>query len=131
MPRGSAREVAEDVRELGEVGLTTILVGDDPASEIYIGHKHAAATAAGIRATDLRLPATTSEEELLATIARLNADDAVDALLVQLPLPGHDRRRQRHARDRSGSRTSTASIPRTPASSTSAGRGSCPRPRSA
>jgi methylenetetrahydrofolate dehydrogenase (NADP+)/methenyltetrahydrofolate cyclohydrolase len=81
-------EVADAVRALGAVGLTTILVGDDPASEIYIGHKHAAATAAGIRATDLRLPATTSEEELLATIARLNADDAVDALLVQLPLPG-------------------------------------------
>jgi methylenetetrahydrofolate dehydrogenase (NADP+)/methenyltetrahydrofolate cyclohydrolase len=79
--------VADDVRALGEVGLTTILVGDDPASEIYIGHKHTAATAAGMRATDLRLPATTSEEELLATIARLNADDAVDALLVQLPLP--------------------------------------------
>ncbi len=80
-------EVAEDVRSIGAVGLTTILVGDDPASEIYIARKHSAATDAGIHATDLRLPATTSEGELLDTIGRLNADDSVDALLVQLPLP--------------------------------------------
>jgi methylenetetrahydrofolate dehydrogenase (NADP+)/methenyltetrahydrofolate cyclohydrolase len=79
--------VADDVRELGEVGLTTILVGDDPASEVYIGLKHRAATEAGIAAVDLRLPASTSEADLLAKIAELNRDDAVDALLVQLPLP--------------------------------------------
>ncbi len=82
-------EVAEAARELGDIGLTTVLVGDDPASEIYIGLKHGAATAAGIRATDLRFPSTTSESDLLATIAELNADDAVDAILVQLPVPGH------------------------------------------
>ena len=82
-------QVAEDVRILGDVGLTTILVGDDAGSEIYIGRKHGAATEAGMRATDLRLPATTSEDELLATIERLNADDSVDALLVQLPVPAH------------------------------------------
>lgn len=81
-------QVAEDARELGEIGLTTVLVGDDPASEIYIGLKHGAATAVGIRATDLRFPSSTSEAELLATIAELNADDAVDAILVQLPVPG-------------------------------------------
>ena len=57
-------EVAEAARELGEIGLTTVLVGDDPASEIYIGLKHGAATAAGIRATDLRFPSTTSQAEL-------------------------------------------------------------------
>src|SRR4051812_41800786 len=79
--------VADDVRELGEVRLTTILVGDDPASEVYIGLKHRAATEAGIAAVDLRLPASTSEADLLAKIAELNRDDAVDALLVQLPLP--------------------------------------------
>jgi methylenetetrahydrofolate dehydrogenase (NADP+)/methenyltetrahydrofolate cyclohydrolase len=82
-------QVAEDARELGEIGLATVLVGDDPASEIYIGLKQGAATAAGVRATDLRFPSTTSEPDLLATIAELNADDAVDALLVQLPLPDH------------------------------------------
>jgi methylenetetrahydrofolate dehydrogenase (NADP+)/methenyltetrahydrofolate cyclohydrolase len=80
-------EVAEEARGLGGVGLTTVLVGDDPASDIYIRLKHKAAVEAGIRAVDLRLPATISEGELLAKVADLNADGAVDALLVQLPLP--------------------------------------------
>jgi methylenetetrahydrofolate dehydrogenase (NADP+) / methenyltetrahydrofolate cyclohydrolase len=82
-------EVAEEVEELGEVGLTTVLVGDDPASDVYIRGKHKAATSVGIRATDLRLPAETSEEELLQLLGDLNADDAVDGILVQLPLPSH------------------------------------------
>jgi methylenetetrahydrofolate dehydrogenase (NADP+) / methenyltetrahydrofolate cyclohydrolase len=81
--------VAEEVRALGHVGITTVLVGDDPASEVYIRLKHKAATEAGFAAQDLRLPAETTEEELIATIERLNADDGVDALLVQLPLPPH------------------------------------------
>src|SRR5262245_39485468 len=79
--------VAEEVRELGGVGLTTVLVGDDPASDIYIRLKHKAATEAGMDAVDLRLPATTGEGELLAKLAELNADPNVPALLVQLPLP--------------------------------------------
>jgi methylenetetrahydrofolate dehydrogenase (NADP+)/methenyltetrahydrofolate cyclohydrolase len=79
--------VGDDVRALGGVGLATVLVGDDPASDIYIRRKHEAADAAGIRADDVRLPATVTEEELLARVAELNADDSVDALLVQLPLP--------------------------------------------
>src|SRR5258707_127632 len=79
--------VADDVRELGAVGLTTVLLGDDPASEIYIRLKHKAATEAGMDAVDLRLPAATGEAELLAKIAELNADPAVHGLLVQLPLP--------------------------------------------
>jgi methylenetetrahydrofolate dehydrogenase (NADP+)/methenyltetrahydrofolate cyclohydrolase len=80
-------QVAEDVKELGHVGLATILVGDDPASDIYIRRKHEAATEVGIEADDLRLPAETSEEELLDVVASLNADDDVDGILVQLPLP--------------------------------------------
>lgn len=80
-------QVAEDVRELGHVGLATVLVGDDPASDIYIRRKHEAATEVGIEADDLRLPSETSEEELLDVVARLNADDDVDGILVQLPLP--------------------------------------------
>jgi methylenetetrahydrofolate dehydrogenase (NADP+) / methenyltetrahydrofolate cyclohydrolase len=80
-------QVADDVRGLGHVGLVTVLVGDDPASEIYIRLKHQAALDAGIDATDLRLPADITEQELLARIAALNGDDAVDAMLVQLPLP--------------------------------------------
>ena len=82
-------QVAEEVQRLGGIGLVTVLVGDDPASEIYIGLKQKAAAAAGILATDLRLPAEITEDALLAAVAELNADDEVDALLVQLPLPSH------------------------------------------
>src|SRR5919202_1090554 len=82
-------EVAADVRELGEVGLATVLVGDDPASEIHIRHKHTAAREVGIRSVDRRLPAETSQEELLEVVSGLNADDAVDGVLVQSPLPRH------------------------------------------
>jgi methylenetetrahydrofolate dehydrogenase (NADP+) / methenyltetrahydrofolate cyclohydrolase len=82
-------EVAASVAELGHVGLATVLVGDDPASHIYIDLKQKAAQHAGIEARDVKLPADTSEEELLATIAEVNADDSVDGLLVQLPLPDH------------------------------------------
>jgi methylenetetrahydrofolate dehydrogenase (NADP+) / methenyltetrahydrofolate cyclohydrolase len=82
-------EVAASVAEHGHVGLATVLVGDDPASHIYIDLKQKAAQEAGMDARDLKLPADTSEDELLATIAELNADDEVDGLLVQLPLPDH------------------------------------------
>ena len=82
-------EVAASVAELGHVGLATVLVGDDPASHIYIDLKQKAAQQAGMEARDLKLPADTTEDELLATIADLNADDGVDGLLVQLPLPDH------------------------------------------
>jgi methylenetetrahydrofolate dehydrogenase (NADP+) / methenyltetrahydrofolate cyclohydrolase len=80
-------EVAADLKELGEVGLTTILVGDDPASDIYIRRKQEAATEVGILARDYRLAEDTSEQELLELIEQLNGDDAVDGVLVQLPLP--------------------------------------------
>jgi methylenetetrahydrofolate dehydrogenase (NADP+) / methenyltetrahydrofolate cyclohydrolase len=82
-------EVAADLKELGEVGLTTILVGDDPASDIYIRRKQEAATEVGILARDYRLAEDTSEQELLELIEQLNGDDAVDGVLVQLPLPAH------------------------------------------
>jgi methylenetetrahydrofolate dehydrogenase (NADP+) / methenyltetrahydrofolate cyclohydrolase len=80
-------EVAEEVKELGHVGLTTILVGDDPASDVYIRRKHEAANEVGIVARDYRLSEDTSEQELLELIGQLNADDTVDGILVQLPLP--------------------------------------------
>jgi methylenetetrahydrofolate dehydrogenase (NADP+) / methenyltetrahydrofolate cyclohydrolase len=80
-------EVADEVKELGEVGLTTVLVGEDPASEIYIRRKQEAAKAVGITARDYRLADDTSEQELLELIEQLNADDKVDGILVQLPLP--------------------------------------------
>ena len=80
-------QVADDVAAIGHIGLVTVLVGDDPASDVYIRLKHKAAVAAGIDATDLRLPEETSERELLAKVEELDADPQVDAILVQLPLP--------------------------------------------
>jgi methylenetetrahydrofolate dehydrogenase (NADP+)/methenyltetrahydrofolate cyclohydrolase len=82
-------EVAADVAGLGHVGLTTVLVGDDPASHVYINLKHKAAESVGIEAQDLRLPAETSQADLLSLLAGLNGNDGVDGILVQLPLPGH------------------------------------------
>jgi methylenetetrahydrofolate dehydrogenase (NADP+)/methenyltetrahydrofolate cyclohydrolase len=82
-------EVAAEVAALGHVGLATVLVGDDPASDVYIRGKQKAAQSVGIDARDLRLPADTPEDELLGLLADLNADDAIDGILVQLPLPGH------------------------------------------
>jgi methylenetetrahydrofolate dehydrogenase (NADP+) / methenyltetrahydrofolate cyclohydrolase len=86
---GIREQVAREVRELGHVGLATVLVGDDPASDTYIRLKQKAAAEVGIEAQDLRLSAETSQEELLGIVAGLNVDDAVDGILVQLPLPDH------------------------------------------
>ena len=82
-------EIAEEVRELGELGLATVLVGDDPASDTYIRLKHKAAGEVGINARDIRLALQTTEEELLQQVEELNRDDGIDGLLVQLPLPDH------------------------------------------
>jgi methylenetetrahydrofolate dehydrogenase (NADP+)/methenyltetrahydrofolate cyclohydrolase len=82
-------EVKEEIAQLGSLGLATILVGDDPANDIYIRRKHEAAQEVGITSTDIRLPEETSEDDLLDRIAALNADDAIDGILVQLPLPEH------------------------------------------
>jgi methylenetetrahydrofolate dehydrogenase (NADP+)/methenyltetrahydrofolate cyclohydrolase len=82
-------EVAREAAMLGRLGLATVLVGDDPASHVYVRRKHEAAEQAGFAAIDHRLPASTAEEELLALVAELNADPAVDGILVQLPLPDH------------------------------------------
>jgi len=70
-------------------GLCAVLVGDDPASQMYVRAKGKAAAAAGIASFQRNLPETTSEAELLALIAKLNADDTIDGILVQLPLPKH------------------------------------------
>jgi methylenetetrahydrofolate dehydrogenase (NADP+)/methenyltetrahydrofolate cyclohydrolase len=70
-------------------GLTVVLVGDDPASAVYVRSKGLATTEAGMISGEHRLPATTSEAELLALVAALNADPAVDGILVQMPLPKH------------------------------------------
>lgn len=85
--------VKEEVEELGELVLATVLVGDDPASHLYIDRKHEAAQEVGIKTIDHRLPAETSEEEVLELLRELNADDEVDAILPQLPMPGIDEAR--------------------------------------
>ena len=82
-------DLRADVEKVGEIGLATILVGDDPASQIYIRLKHQAAEEAGIRAVDKRLPEETTEEELLELVGELNQDDSIDGVLVQTPLPPH------------------------------------------
>ena len=80
-------DVAREAAELGDACLATLLVGDDPASHIYIDKKHEAAHGAGIVTRDARLPASTTEAEVLELVGELNADDGVDGVLVQLPLP--------------------------------------------
>ena len=81
-------DVAREVAELGHVGLATVLVGDDPASQVYISLKQKAAGEAGIDARDVRLSEGSTEDEVLALVEELNHDDQVDGILVQLPLPG-------------------------------------------
>ena len=68
-------------------GLAAVLVGDDPASQAYVKSKQKATNEAGMISFEHRLPENTSEKDLLALIAKLNADNAVDGILVQLPLP--------------------------------------------
>jgi methylenetetrahydrofolate dehydrogenase (NADP+)/methenyltetrahydrofolate cyclohydrolase len=82
-------QLKEEVAELGALGLATVLVGDDPASQIYIRLKHEAADEVGIRAIDNRLAADAPEEDVLELVGELNDDDAVDGILVQTPLPAH------------------------------------------
>ena len=82
-------EVAEILGRTSRVpGLTVVLVGENPASEVYVRNKQNACKAAGMRGTLLRLPADVAESKLLATIDDLNADLDVHGILVQLPLPG-------------------------------------------
>ena len=93
-----AAEVREQVRHDVEAfhvdtgrrpGLATVLVGDDPASAIYVGGKQKACKEAGIAGFDHRLPADVPHESVVGLLAELNADPAVSGIIVQLPLPGH------------------------------------------
>ncbi len=83
-------QVAEEVEAFGRsVCLATVLVGDDPASHIYVDRKHGAASEAGIETRDHRLAEDSPESAVLDLVAELNADEEVDGILVQLPLPAH------------------------------------------
>jgi methylenetetrahydrofolate dehydrogenase (NADP+)/methenyltetrahydrofolate cyclohydrolase len=85
-------EIAASVKEMAGAGarlpqLVAVLVGEDPASQVYVGSKVRGCAEVGMLSRNIRLPAETSEAELLAIVDELNADDAVDGILVQLPLP--------------------------------------------
>ena len=81
-------EVAAAISRLGfRPGLVAVRVGNDPASEVYVRNKARKARELGLEGTELVFPGTLSEAELLAEVARLNADEAVDGILVQIPLP--------------------------------------------
>src|SRR2546426_9837588 len=85
-------QVARDVevyreRFGGSPGLATVLVGDDPASKIYVGGKHRASEEVGIRSIAHELPADATEAEVIELVEELNADDAVNGFIVQIPLP--------------------------------------------
>jgi methylenetetrahydrofolate dehydrogenase (NADP+)/methenyltetrahydrofolate cyclohydrolase len=86
---GVARDVAALHAQGVVPGLTVVLVGDDPASAVYVGAKERASVEAGMTGETLRRPASTSADELLALVDRLNADPAVHGILVQAPLPSH------------------------------------------
>lgn len=70
-------------------GLAVVLIGNDPASEVYVNHKRRACQEVGIESTAFDLPTETTQEQLLALIDELNATAEIDGILVQLPLPGH------------------------------------------
>jgi methylenetetrahydrofolate dehydrogenase (NADP+) / methenyltetrahydrofolate cyclohydrolase len=83
-----ARDVEAHAERFGEApGLAIVLVGDDPASKVYVGNKHRASEEVGIRSVAHELPADTPEDELLELIEELNADDSVNGFIVQVPLP--------------------------------------------
>ena len=87
------QQIAADTQELIDNGVTpglaVVLVGEDPASRVYVSMKEKACAAAGIYSVEHKLSAETGETELLELIAKLNDDDKIDGILVQLPLPGH------------------------------------------
>ena len=91
---GLYQEMAAKVEEYGNTygrrpGLYVIIVGEDPASQVYVRNKEIAAKKVGMVSEVIRMPEDTTQEELLEVIARLNADDTVDGILVQLPVPKH------------------------------------------
>ena len=82
-------EVAELAARGVVPGITVVIVGEDPASQVYVRMKGKAATELGMKSETIRIPAETSEADLLALVDRLNADAAVHGILVQMPLPRH------------------------------------------
>ncbi|NDG04853.1 MAG: bifunctional methylenetetrahydrofolate dehydrogenase/methenyltetrahydrofolate cyclohydrolase, partial [Alphaproteobacteria bacterium] len=87
---GLRARLADVVKKLpAPPGLAVVIVGDDPASTVYVRNKGKAAEEVGFISRTLRLPETTTHDDLLEEVKKLNADDAIDGILVQLPLPKH------------------------------------------
>ena len=108
--RGEVRERVERLSRRGVVpGLATVLVGDDPASHLYVGSKERACREQGIESFGHRLAATTSQQELLGVVRSLGADRRVHGILVQLPLPAGPRPAGCHRRRAAGEGRRTAS----------------------
>ena len=84
-----AAEVAQQKAAGVTPGLAVIIVGENPASQVYVRNKHKACGEVGMYSEVIEMPGDTAEETLLAKIAELNADDKIDGILVQLPLPKH------------------------------------------
>lgn len=83
-------EVRQEIEREGlEIGLAVVIVGDDPASRVYVNNKKKACEVCGIKSYEYALPAETTEEQLLELVDTLNKDDKVNGILVQLPLPKH------------------------------------------
>lgn len=83
-------EVRQEIERDGlDIGLAVVIVGDDPASRVYVNNKKKACEVCGIKSYEYALPAETTEEQLLELIDTLNKDDKVNGILVQLPLPKH------------------------------------------
>ena len=86
-------EVAKEIKALNETGinscLAVVIVGDDPASRVYVNNKKKACEVCGIKSLEYALPADTTNEELLSLVKELNENDEVNGILVQLPLPKH------------------------------------------
>ena len=84
------RAEVDELRKNGkEIGLAVIIVGDNPASRIYVNNKKKACEYIGIRSEEFALPESTTEEELKSLVEKLNNDDSIHGILVQLPLPKH------------------------------------------
>ena len=87
--RVAARVAERKAKGLRAPGLAVVLVGEDPASQVYVGSKRRACEEVGFISRSYDLPATTSQEELLSLVDTLNNDPEIDGILVQLPLPAH------------------------------------------
>ena len=89
LTKDQTRRVAELAAKGVIPGLAVVLVGEDPASQIYVRNKGIACETVGVHSKTIRLPQSASQDEVIAAVDELNADDSIHGILVQLPLPGH------------------------------------------